>query len=139
MGIAYRIDTEIGITYAVYDGIIGEAEAIENEQRLIADPDWPPVRKLHLSDVTTMVPDPSLPQATMAQLEEMWREQAQKMDGFKIAVVATGTFDQAAQFRPAVSPYGTSLIVFNSLPRSEERRVGKECRARWSPCEVKKK
>src|SRR5690606_39450854 len=25
------------------------------------------------------------------------------------------------------------LIAFNEFPRSEERRVGKECRSRWSP------
>ena len=24
-------------------------------------------------------------------------------------------------------------IIFDSRPRSEERRVGKECRSRWSP------
>ena len=25
------------------------------------------------------------------------------------------------------------IELFNSFPRSEERRVGKECRSRWSP------
>ena len=30
---------------------------------------------------------------------------------------------------PALNP----LIKFLALPRSEERRVGKECRSRWSP------
>ena len=25
------------------------------------------------------------------------------------------------------------LVVFTGLSRSEERRVGKECRSRWSP------
>ena len=28
---------------------------------------------------------------------------------------------------------GAELIVFPELIRSEERRVGKECRSRWSP------
>src|SRR6266542_4805718 len=31
----------------------------------------------------------------------------------------------------------TSLIA-RALPRSEERRVGKECRSRWSPYHLKK-
>ena len=26
-----------------------------------------------------------------------------------------------------------SMVVFSLLARSEERRVGKECRSRWSP------
>ena len=26
-----------------------------------------------------------------------------------------------------------NYIALNELPRSEERRVGKECRSRWSP------
>ena len=28
---------------------------------------------------------------------------------------------------------GNSEIAWNSISRSEERRVGKECRSRWSP------
>src|SRR2546422_10069549 len=30
-------------------------------------------------------------------------------------------------------PGGTRFHVFQLVPRSEERRVGKECRSRWSP------
>ena len=30
-------------------------------------------------------------------------------------------------------PYATILIVETGQGRSEERRVGKECRSRWSP------
>src|ERR1051325_8267594 len=33
---------------------------------------------------------------------------------------------------PGVSIHG-SPVVWNGGPRSEERRVGKECRSRWSP------
>ena len=29
--------------------------------------------------------------------------------------------------------YGNSIFSFFKGPRSEERRVGKECRSRWSP------
>src|SRR5574337_1212214 len=33
-----------------------------------------------------------------------------------------------------VSPPQTAILLFCiSFPRSEERRVGKECRSRWSP------
>src|SRR5437762_12513288 len=30
-------------------------------------------------------------------------------------------------------PLAASLVFIASIPRSEERRVGKECRSRWSP------
>src|SRR5688500_19689541 len=30
-------------------------------------------------------------------------------------------------------------LLFSPPGRSEERRVGKECRSRWSPCHYKKK
>ena len=30
-------------------------------------------------------------------------------------------------------PAGRTLLGLSALPRSEERRVGKECRSRWSP------
>ena len=29
--------------------------------------------------------------------------------------------------------WGSDPLDANSVPRSEERRVGKECRSRWSP------
>ena len=32
-----------------------------------------------------------------------------------------------------VVKYGGSAMVDDELKRSEERRVGKECRSRWSP------
>src|SRR2546428_13767079 len=32
-----------------------------------------------------------------------------------------------------------TLIVLDVMARSEERRVGKECRSRWSPYHLKKK
>ena len=36
--------------------------------------------------------------------------------------------------RPAVSYEGVTIYVAAAdVPRSEERRVGKECRSRWSP------
>src|SRR5690349_23230074 len=36
-----------------------------------------------------------------------------------------------------ISAFPTSLPFYlrRAIPRSEERRVGKECRSRWSPCQ----
>src|SRR3712207_9355341 len=41
--------------------------------------------------------------------------------------------------RPRPAPDATSPHVIAALTRSEERRVGKECRSRWSPYHLKKK
>ena len=59
----------------------------------------------------------------------------------KIAVVqaAPVLFDKKACVEKAVAlikecaENKAELIVFPELFRSEERRVGKECRSRWSP------
>src|ERR1039457_7193658 len=40
---------------------------------------------------------------------------------------------------PGPRKMSPSRFTFKSVPRSEERRVGKECRSRWSPYHYKKK
>ena len=51
--------------------------------------------------------------------------------GSKIAVVVLLVIVAMAVFAPIVAPY--DLGDTGLLTRSEERRVGKECRSRWSP------
>ena len=44
--------------------------------------------------------------------------------------------NRAAMFSytlPAFNQYANVTLEIQGLPRSEERRVGKECRSRWSP------
>src|SRR5207248_7611097 len=55
-------------------------------------------------------------------------------------LVATAGAGAAAVARPAVMPTATAIRRLSSgegvspaAARSEERRVGKECRSRWSP------
>src|SRR5258708_33159460 len=52
----------------------------------------------------------------------------------KGATVRADTVD--ATDRPAMAGW---LTAFDDAHRSEERRVGKECRSRWSPYHLKKK
>src|SRR6266496_6022552 len=50
--------------------------------------------------------------------------------------------DPCRRARDAIAaPGGSGLISIRTpaRPRSEERRVGKECRSRWSPDQYKKK
>ena len=61
------------------------------------------------------------------QLEKQQQEKANAFNGTRITY---------AQLRAKVTPSFTQYIdndAFESLTRSEERRVGKECRSRWSP------
>src|SRR6266446_2907054 len=37
------------------------------------------------------------------------------------------------EIKRTLQEQGASLAIFNHVLRSEERRVGKECRSRWSP------
>src|SRR5689334_24938948 len=60
-------------------------------------------------------------------------------------IYSNGGESQQLHQVPRMEPLGTepSAVVnttdTNPNNRSEERRVGKECRARWSPCQEKKK
>src|SRR5713101_9032925 len=72
-------------------------------------------------------------------------EQALRFDGMQFAVLAeTGVVDQQIDFDPFFSREGKNLFRGVRIRqirgnRSEERRVGKECRSRWSPYHYKKK
>src|SRR5687767_15786356 len=51
-------------------------------------------------------------------------------------IFSGGALSQFAVFALGIMPYITASII---LQRSEERRVGKECRSRWSPYHEEKK
>ena len=55
---------------------------------------------------------------------------------FIVAITAltasVGHFINFAQAGPETLSLVFSIVIF-TIPRSEERRVGKECRSRWSP------
>ena len=42
-------------------------------------------------------------------------------------------FREAARFVSELSGQGKTILLIGTKRRSEERRVGKECRSRWSP------
>src|SRR3989449_11761455 len=62
-------------------------------------------------------------------------EVAGRGTGAFIVGFAAETHDVAANARTKLESKGIDLLVANdvSQQRSEERRVGKECRSRWSP------
>src|SRR2546426_11986814 len=72
-------------------------------------------------------PDTADVKATVEQIHQL--EQA----GCEIARVTVNT-PEAAKALPAIKQQTTIPIIADiHFDRSEERRVGKECRSRWSP------
>src|SRR5438309_9841198 len=54
-------------------------------------------------------------------------------------VIAGDSFEMDAVGALRLSPLRRGLAIDSTVDRSEERRVGKECRSRWSPFHLKKK
>ena len=53
--------------------------------------------------------------------------------GYSIERVAYRPLRGSNRLIPLISAIGMSIFLQNVVLRSEERRVGKECRSRWSP------
>src|SRR5579872_1667247 len=54
--------------------------------------------------------------------------------GFRIQMnSAIGPYKGGLRFHPSVNLSILKFLAFEQVFRSEERRVGKECRSRWSP------
>src|SRR6266850_1875000 len=54
-------------------------------------------------------------------------------DEFDAKVKYADEHFKSSRVRGALNDRGKILILFGTPTRSEERRVGKECRSRWSP------
>ena len=59
----------------------------------------------------------------------VWGTQYRYSEGAMLLVLASLPYDPADYIRD----YGEFLTLAKETTRSEERRVGKECRSRWSP------
>ena len=55
------------------------------------------------------------------------------MSKSKVAVLFTTPKTVLADYQRLMEMAGVDKILDPTVPRSEERRVGKECRSRWSP------
>src|SRR3712207_9513054 len=65
------------------------------------------------------------------------RQQARELYGDAYVPAEARRYDKkvkgAQEAHEAIRPAGDSFRTPGQLARSEERRVGKECRSRWSP------
>src|SRR5689334_7526766 len=103
MGIAYKIDKEIGVLFAVYDGVITDAEYVAHTERLLADPDWPPEHKLDLTDLTTIASPLQLTETSIRETAELWRSRKDQLKGMRMAGVASEGFGHARLFESTIT------------------------------------
>src|SRR3712207_9269878 len=72
--------------------------------------------------------------ARVHRLRQVGREVAQEAVGAGPFREGFGRHEEhVAQLESLAALHATGLILALGLDRSEERRVGKECRSRWSP------
>ena len=114
MTIIYHIDKQAGVTYVVWDGVVTAELYIAHVKRLLADPDWPPARGLHLSDLRSASLDSTIDKTVLEKAVAMFREHP-KTPTVKTAIVAHEAFHQALLYERLISSIEPSVIVFHSL------------------------
>src|SRR2546425_12674824 len=88
---------------------------------------------------TTLFRSPANPRAHyVTTAEEIWRQTDGRITHFVAGLGTTGTMMGTGRRLKELNPRIELVAVqpdgpFHGLERSEERRVGKECRSRWSP------
>lgn len=115
MSIAYRIDKERGITFVLSNGLITADALLAHAREITADPDWPPSKRLHLSDLRGATVDVSINTVALAQMAHIFMAHPGKMTRLKVALVADKAFGESVFVRHLLSQVGTSVIVFNDL------------------------
>lgn len=98
----------------VWDGVIAAERYIAHVKRLLADPDWPPARGLHLSDLRSTSLDATIDQPVLEKAVSMFAEHP-KISTVRTAIVAHEAFHQALLYERLILPIEPSVIVFHNL------------------------
>ena len=93
--------------------------------------------KIDAAEVAKVFTDLKLPAAFKAYEQQLGDPDAMKLDfGDRVALILRAELDSRTQKRIQrrikESGISDSMVGLDNT-RSEERRVGKECRSRWSP------
>jgi len=112
MSIVYRINQERGVAFVVWDGLVTADEWLAHVRRLLADADWPPDRRRHLSDLRTATPDASIDEVVLKQAADLFGPQVANL---RAAIVAGDAFEKAGIFERLITRYRPFVFVFNTL------------------------
>ena len=115
MSIVYRIDQQSGVTFVLWNGVITANEWLAHIHRLTSGSNWPPPRRLHLTDLHGSFLDVSIDEGVIANAAEFLGKYRNKLENMKVAVVNGEAYNRGLMFEHAMSPYGASVITFNSL------------------------
>ena len=115
MSIIYRIDREKGITLSIWDGAVTEDEVLDHLRRLVADPDWPTIKRLHLTDLRTTTAYLNIDETIIKKMVALLGKSPGKLAKLKMAMVANEAFAISTTFQRLMSIYPLSMIAFNSL------------------------
>ncbi len=115
MSIVYSIDKEKGITFVRWDGMVTADEFLAHVHRLTSDANWPPEKRLQLSDLRNTSTDSSIDKSTLETAADLFGKQTKKIADMKAAIVAQDEFNKAVAFERYVFKYIPSVIVFNDL------------------------
>ena len=114
MSIVYQIEKEPGITYVVWDGVVTADQFLAHVQRLLADPDWPPAGRLHLTDLRTASIDASVDEAVLKKVADLYGQYPETAN-LRAAIVAGAAFLRAGEFEKMTWRYPMFVFVFNTL------------------------
>ena len=115
MSIIYRIDREKGITLSIWDGAVTEDEVLDHLHQLVADPDWPTIKRLHLTDLRTTTAYLNIDETIIKKMVALLGKSPGKLAKLKMAMVANEAFGISNIFQRLMSIYPLSMISFNSL------------------------
>jgi hypothetical protein len=113
MGIAYRLDRDLGLTLTVFDGIITGEEWIRHVHEVFDLPEWPPGR-LSLTDLRT-ADSHLLRDEDRQAVFAINQAHAKQLVGMKSAAIAGVHFDEARDFERGNRPSGLRLIAFDDV------------------------
>jgi hypothetical protein len=116
MGIVYRIDKGIGITYVVWDGMVTDEEFHAHTQRMLADPEWPPAGKKHLIDLTTVDSSDLISVPALQAGIEHWNTLPDRIAGMRIILVAMDGFEDSPVFETMIPAFNPNILVFHTVP-----------------------
>ena len=114
MTIEYRIDSDLGATFVAWFDRVDREEFLAHIHRLLRDPEWPPLRGLHLCDLRAAELAESIDRATLEGAADLYGSHPQ-IATLRVAIVAGEAFEQAALFERFMSQYRAATIAFNTL------------------------
>ena len=116
MGIVYRIDREIGITYVVWDGKVSDEEFLDHTRRMLADPDWPPAGMKHFIDVTSLASFDLVSIKAVQESAAMWDALGERVREMQIVMVADKMFLRALVFNTLVPSNSLRIMLMHTIP-----------------------